>query len=187
MSDTINARPLPKRLPTGLQAWQATIGYIHSAYSTDALLAFRAYPSDGEVLWGATASWAKEGVNVRDLPSIGMVMRELWQEFASRYNILSSLESLARSPADYADDEWTDASTQDILDRLMQVTVHVFQTDWAFIAIYQPIEQPDTRVQTTLMAKGGNVRIKGRGPSLDDACRDLFRSAAREYAAFSKG
>jgi hypothetical protein len=188
MSDTLHARPTPKRLPNGLQAWQATIGYIHSEYNPDAALAFRAYPVEGGVIgWGASASWGAENVGVRDMPSLGIALSELWLEFQSRYNILKTLEAFVRRPADYGDDEWIDPQTQDILDRLMRVTWYVFEGDWAFAAFYQPIEQPDERVQTLLMASGGNVRIKGRGPTLEDSCRDLFRSAAREYKAFSKG
>ncbi|MFN8373266.1 MAG: hypothetical protein U0694_10385 [Anaerolineae bacterium] len=188
MNDTLHARPAPKRLPYGLQAWQATIGYIHNAYSPDAALAFRAYPFDGGVIgWAATASWATESVSVRDLPSLDVAMSELWREFESRYDLLKSFEAHARRPAGYADDEWLDPPTQSILDRLMQVTWFVFKADWAFAAYYQPIEQPETRVQTLLMAKGGAVRIKGRGATLEDACRELFLSAAKEYKAFGKG
>jgi hypothetical protein len=188
MSDTIHTRPAPKRLPYGLQAWQATIGYIHTTYSPDAALSFRAYPVEGGVIgWGATASWAQETVSVRDMPSLGIALGELWLEFESRYDILKTIESYARRPTGYEDDQWIEAQTQDILDRLLKVTWYVFAGDWAVAIFYQPIMQPDARVQTLLMAKGGDVGIKGRGGTLEDACRELFINASKEYKAFSKG
>ncbi len=188
MSDTLHARPAPKRLPYGLQAWQATIGYIHNEYSPDAALAFRAYPFEGGVIgWAATASWGTESVSVRDLPSLEVALSDLWRAFESQYNILKTLEAFVRPPADYADDQWLDPATQNVLDRLMQVTWFVFKADWAFAAFYQPIEQTETRVQTLLMAMNNTVRIKGHGATMEDACRDLFLNAAKEYQAFSKG
>jgi hypothetical protein len=187
MGDTIHARPAPKRPPFGFQAWQATIGYIQSEYSPDASLAFRAYPVDGVIGWGATASWAQENISVRDMPSIGIAMGELWHEIESRYHLIKSPEAFVRRPVDYGDDQWLDAATQAILDRLMQVTWYVFQNDWAFAVYYHPTETPDARLQTLLMAKGGAVRIKGRGATLEDACRALFLNAAKDYKAFGKG
>jgi hypothetical protein len=188
MGDTIHTRPAPKRLPYGLQAWQATIGFIHNTYSPDAALSFRAYPvSNGVIGWGATASWAQESVSVRDMPALGVALSELWLEFESRYNILNTLESYSRRPADYADDQWIEPATQAILDRLMQITWYVFASDWALAIYYQPINQPDVRVQALLMAKNGEVGIKGRGATLEDACRELFVNGSKEYKAFSKG
>ena len=49
---TLPRRPVPKRPDTGWQAWQATIGYIHQAYSADALLCLMAHRESGDIIWG---------------------------------------------------------------------------------------------------------------------------------------
>lgn len=186
MGDTIHARPLPKRPANGLLAWQATIAYISNEYSADASLSFRAYPQGKGFGWGASVSWSGENLSVRDFPALGLALEALWLETESRYDLLKTPEALARRPAEYRADQWLDAQTEYILERLLQTTARVFDRDWALALFYQPIEQPAARVHGFLMAKEGKVRIRGQGPALEDACRDLFRSAAKDYAAFSK-
>jgi hypothetical protein len=191
MSDTLHARPTPKRPQWGLVAWQATIGYVCQEYNRDAMLTFRAYPVEGGVIgWGALASWAnsQEGAEVRDLPSLAVALSELWVVVDHHYpGLLKTFEAASRRPSNYDDTEWLDPPTQALLDRLMQVTWTVFQMDWILAVFYQPIENPADRVHTRLIAKGGAVKIEGSGPALHEACSDLFRKAAQKYAAFAKG
>src|SRR5690606_41225850 len=60
--NTIITRPLPKRPETGLQAWLATIGYLGTEYSPDAMLTLRAVPNgSGAFLWSGAASWGQIG------------------------------------------------------------------------------------------------------------------------------
>jgi hypothetical protein len=47
------------------------------------------------------------------------------------------------------------------------------------------VENPNLRVQARLLAKDNSVHIGGRGPTIRDACRDLYRNAAPGYFASS--
>lgn len=183
--DTIDTRPMPRRPEYGLLAWQATIGYISSQYSLDALLTLQAYPLDGRIAWAGTASWGRNRESVQDMPSLPAALRELWREVDHNHIIFDSREAIARRPANYADGEWLDPATAATVDRLVQVTAAVYDGGWRIVLIYQPVESPAARFQGRLLAQDETVRVSGQGATLRDACRELYRNAAPHFAAHS--
>jgi hypothetical protein len=185
MPETIPSRPLPKRPENGLLAWEATIGYICTQYSLDALLMFRAYPLNGGVAWEATASWGQNGEHVHDQPSLASALRELWRQVDRNHVIFEHREAVIKRPANYGDHEWSDTDTKIILERVLQVTRTVYGTDWVLSWIYQPVERAEIRFLARLVAKEHNVVTSGQGVSMREACRDLYRNAAHHFVTNS--
>jgi len=186
MPETIASRPLPSRPHNGLLAWEATIGYISGQYSLDAMLTIRAYPTPaGGVAWSVMASWGKISEQVRDVPSLPAALRDLWQQVDQHHVIFEHREAILKRPANYSDNEWLDADTKAILERVLQVTRTVYGADWQVVLVYQPVERPELRFQARLIALAETVKTGGHGPSMRDACRDLYRNAAHHFAARS--
>jgi hypothetical protein len=182
--DTVVSRPMPKRPENGLLAWQATIGYMNAQYSLDAMLTMQAYPtSEGAVVWSAKASWGRNAEQVQDTDSLPTALRDLWHEVASHHILFDSKEAAFKSPAHYHDDQWLDADTALVLERLVLVTARVFGQDWLVVLVYQVVDNPTMRFQARLLAQGKTVQTSGHGPSLRDACRDLYRNAAPYYVS----
>ena len=180
-SSTIAKRPFPNRPKNGLMAWEATMGYISSNHSPDAMLKIQIYPADqGEVLWAASASWGPIEEYVQDLPLAAHALRELWLQIAANHVIFKAAEAAVKSPINYNDDEWLDERTASTVDRMIKVAQTVYHGDWLIMIIYQPVENPDTRVQARLIANDNSVQIGGRGPSIREACHSLYQSAARQ-------
>jgi hypothetical protein len=71
------------------------------------------------------------------------------------------------------------------LESLLEVTGAVFQEGWSLLFVYQAVETPAHRVKARLIAKNDAVQISGQGPTLREACRDLYRHAAPNYFASS--
>lgn len=180
---TIPRRPLPQRPRLGWQAWEATLGYMSLHHSPDALLKLQIYPLGGHSGWAASLSWAGFSEHVRDRESFGEALDDLWREVNNNHVIFLTSEAAVRQPASYHSDEWLDPRTQEALDRLIRVTRAVFENDWLLLLIYQPVEHPEARVQLRLLARDNTVRVGGRGPSLREACAELYRNAARYYSA----
>lgn len=184
--NTIITRPLPKRPETGLQAWLATIGYLGTEYSPDAMLTLRAVPNgSGAFLWSGAASWGQENITVQECNTLADVLRDLWKAVEREHKIFKTLEAASRRPANYPPDRWVDEETKTTLERLLAVTELVFEQQWMLIIVYQAVENPNLRVQARLLAKDNSVHIGGRGPTIRDACRDLYRNAAPDYFASS--
>lgn len=183
-AETVHARPLPKRPDTGLLAWQATLGYISVRYSLDAMLTIQICPhAVGKLSWAARASWGHNSEEVRDCPSLAAALRDLWAEVDRNNIIFESADAISRRPVLYNDDEWLDEDTRLILDRLIQLNWTAFEANWMLVIVYQPVDTPNNRLQTRLLAHNNSVQISGRGPTLRDACHDLYRNAARNYSA----
>ena len=183
-SSTIAKRPFPNRPKNGLMAWESTMGYISSNHSPDAILKLAIYPVDnGEVFWGASASWGSNEEMVEDLPLAAHALRELWLQMAANHVIFKSAEAGIKAPINYNDDEWLDERTASTIDRLIRVALTVYQGDWQIMIVYQPVENPDTRVQARLIANNNAIHIGGRGPSIRDACHALYQNAARQLAS----
>jgi hypothetical protein len=180
--DTLRKMPRPKRPLNGLLAWQATIGYISLQYSPDALLKLQVYPLPEGARWSASASWGQQEEQVRDLLSLPAALRDLWQEVDQHHHIFQSEEDAVRGPVDYEEHQWVDPRTHETLTRLIRVTQAVFPNDWQLIVAYQPIETSSTRVQARLLARNSKLQVGGRGPTVRDACHDLYTNAAPLYA-----
>ena len=184
--NTIITRPLPKRPETGLLAWLATIGYLGTEYSPDAMLTIRAVPNGGDAfLWSGAVSWGQENITIQDCHTLADVLRDLWKSVEREHKIFKTLESASRRPANYPPDRWVDEDTKTTLERLLAVTESVFEQQWMLIIVYQAVENPNLRVQARLLAKDNSVHIGGRGTTIRDACRDLYRNAAPDYFASS--
>jgi hypothetical protein len=182
--ETIPARPMPTRPHTGLLAWQATLGYISARYSLDAMLTIQVgAQAMGKLSWGAKASWGHYTEEVRNCPSLPAVLRELWKEVDRNNVIFETAEAITRRPVLYDDDEWLDEDTRLTLDRLVQLNWTAFEADWTLVIVYQPVDNPNLRLQTRLLAKDNTVQISGRGQTMRDACHDLYHNAARNYSA----
>lgn len=183
-TETVHARPMPKRPETGLLAWQSTLGYISARYSLDAMLMLQVYPQAmGKLAWAAKTSWGHYTEEVRDCPSLPAVLRDLWTEVDRNNIIFETAEAISKRPVYYDDTEWLDEDTRLTLDRLIQLNWTAFEADWMLIVVYQPVDNPNTRLQTRLIAQNHSVQISGHGPTMRDACHDLYRNAARNYSA----
>jgi hypothetical protein len=184
-SETVHARPTPRRPDTGLLAWQSTLGYISATYTLDAMLTIQVKPlvSGSNLAWEARATWGRNTEEVLNRPSLAAALNDLWIQVDRNNVIFESLEDAARSPIYYAESEWLDPDTQTTLDRLIQLNWTVFNTDWMLVIVYQPVAIPNARVQTRLLAKSNTVQTSGRGATVRDACHDLYRNAARDYTA----
>ncbi|MBC8098467.1 MAG: hypothetical protein H7Y11_03415 [Armatimonadetes bacterium] len=178
-------RPLPPRPATGLLAWQATLGYISSHYSPDATLRLFTTSHNAQILWSAEVVWGGNSESVKEYPSLAGALRELWREVSTHHALFEDLEAATKAPSNYDDSDWLDLPTQETLQRLVWVTRIAFPGDWLLMAVYQPLEAPEARVQMRLLAKENTVLVGGRGASLLDAIRVLFRNAAPYYAAQS--
>jgi hypothetical protein len=184
--DTFHQRPLPRRPETGLQAWQATIGYLRQRGDNPAL-AITAYPASGTaVAWSAALHWSRKKQEVQQAESLAAALRRLWAEVDARYTIFDTPQAATRRPAGYSDAEWLDAPTLAALERLLLAAHLTFATDWQVALVYQPMDNPEERVQASLTAHGGAIRVDGWGPSVREACQRVYRSAARYFAARSR-
>ncbi len=182
MDDTLPSIPVPRRLETGFQAWQATIGYISAEHSPDALLTLTAYPlENGDVGWKAAASWATFTEESPDMTSLPDALRGLWREVDRHHTIFKSLEAALKKPVNYKDEQWLDNETQKSLDSLIQVIQKAFGADWRLVIVYQPVANPNARVQARLIARRDSVNSGGRGATLREACQLLYRNAATEF------
>lgn len=185
LSQTQPNRPFPKRPEDGFLAWQATIGYISTHHSPDVLLQVEAYPSVGHgIAWRASLSWGGHHEMVSDYPSLPSALRELWLVVEKNHTIFRSPIDAIRRPYGYHDHEWFDEATLDILHRLIHTTQNVFKEDWRILWVYQPSEMPDVRVQMRMLAIQMTYQASGRGASLLDAGRELFRNAAPVYQRY---
>lgn len=184
MSDkTENRRPLPMRPATGLLAWQATVGYISTRHSPDAVLKLQITSREARVIWSAALSWGRKEEAVSNQPSLPSALRLLWEEVSRNHRIFDRAEDVAKSPQNYDDTEWLDLATQESLQRLIWVTQSVFPGDWKIILLYQAVDTPILRMQARLTAQNGRVVVGGQGASLLDACRALFRNATPHFAS----
>lgn len=183
MNDETKAkRPLPPRPATGLLAWQATLGYISTRHSPDAVLKLQAYSREARVYWSASVSWGGNHEDVRDHPSLAGALRALWDEVSRNHRIFDRAEDAVKSPIHYNDAEWLDLTTQEALQRLVWVTQSVFPGDWQLVLLYQPIDLPDSRMQARLLAKNNTIAVGARGSTLVDVCRNLFRNATPHFS-----
>ena len=184
-SETVHARPTPRRPDTGLLAWQSTLGYISATYTLDAMLTLQVKPlvSGSKLVWEARATWGRNTEEVLNRPTLAAALSDLWIQVDRNNVIFESLEDAARSPIYYAESEWLDPDTQTTLDRLIQLNWTVFNTDWMLVIVYPPVAIPNARVQARLLAKSNTVQTSGRGATVRDACHDLYRNAARDYTA----
>ena len=180
---TAAARPTPNRPAYGLLAWQATIGYICSEYSPDAVLTVIAAPQRDVILWQASASWGRINEQVDRQPSFPSALTSLWREVDRHHTIFKTLEASAKRPVNYAENQWIDPDTDRSLTRLIQSASSAFGTDWRLVLHYQPVESPAARVQARLIARADRINVGGRGAGLLAACRTLFRNAAHEFTA----
>ncbi|MEO0560783.1 MAG: hypothetical protein AAF125_01620 [Chloroflexota bacterium] len=178
--ETLPNRPgtFSERPKTGLEAWEATVGYIAAQHSPDVLLTLKAVPAEEEQsAWSATLDWAEHHEDVEDQPTLLAALRELWAKVDKAHVIFESDVDALRKPSGYSEFDYLDADTKDALDRLSWVTQVVFKENWTMVIIYQPSDDPQTRVQMRLVARAGDVHIGGRGPSIEDAARKLYRNA----------
>lgn len=172
-----------KRLEYGFQAWQTTLGYISKYHSPDVLLKVHASPgAQNNILWGATLTWGHNLEEVKKLDSIGAALDRLWVKVAAHHKIFVRDADAYRQPSDYHDEDWLDIPTQDMLHRLLWTTSTALKAPWSMIIVYQPSEIASLRVQMRLLLEDDPHPIGGRGQSLLEASRSLFRNAAPVFA-----
>lgn len=178
---TIPRRPKPNRPRWGWTAWEATVGYIAQHHSPDATLKLEIHPMAHVIGWGATLSWGGQREAVTEMHSFPGALTTLWQKVEQSHDIFKSLDALAKRPADYGDDHWLDEQTYAIFSRLVNATDTVLTGDWQIIMTYRPVDMPDKRHQTRLIAQSGAISRAGRGPTLREACRSLYHNVAPVY------
>jgi hypothetical protein len=182
MNETIFSRPRPQRPANGLLAWQATIGYLRYQYDLNAVLSIEGYPlPGGAMIWSAAAIWGQSSEKVADRASLADALRDLWDEVDRKHLIFESPEALAKRPANYADDEWLDTDTHAILNQTLDLIYSVYGSDWTLALVYQPVEVPSMRFQVDLLTRQRKAQMGGFGPTMLEACRDLYRSAAHKF------
>ncbi|MEQ8673549.1 MAG: hypothetical protein RLP44_05775 [Aggregatilineales bacterium] len=172
---------------TGWMAWQGTIGYICKHHSPDAVLYLKATPfDDGSLMWSAGVEWGEVREYVEAASSLSLALMTLWKHVDERHRIFLSPEDFKRSPANYDEHDWLDLPTQDSLHRLIWTTRDVYQTGWKLVIMYQPIEEPQSRVEMVLSTPDDTPDLTVRGNTLLDACRRLFRDAAPHFVLYSQ-
>lgn len=177
-------RPSLRRPEDGFAAWQATLGYISQHHSPDALLKLKVYPiGERTVRWMASVSWGQTQETVEAAESLPAALTQLWQQVERFHTVFHDPEEAIRKPEGYAPYEWLDVNTQDILHRLIWTTQTVFNEAWHIVILYQPTEISHTRVQIRLLALNSTVSAGGRGPSLLEAARDVFRKAVPVFVS----
>ncbi|MDX2075623.1 MAG: hypothetical protein SFZ02_04285 [bacterium] len=176
-------RPFPKRPEDGYSAWQSTMAYISTHHSPDALLQVEVYPHGEGIAWGASVSWGGNQEIVRDSHDLPSALRDLWLVVERNHHIFHSPVDALRRPHGYKDHEWFDEHTLDILHRLIHTTQSVFREDWRILWVYQATETADMRVQMRMLAANMTRHASGRGASVLDAGREVFRNAASVYKA----
>lgn len=184
MSDdltTKDSRPMPQRPRLGWIAWEATVGYIATQHSPDAMLKLQIYPMTEQIRWAASLTWGQNAESVREASSLPRVLKALWTKVEQDHEIFHTLEAATKRPAMYMDNRWIDASTQEIIDRLVDITHKSFENDWLIMVIYRPVENADERLQARLLAANNTVHRSGRGSSLRDAFRDLYHNAVPNF------
>ncbi len=180
--DTLHHRPTPKRPQTGWLAWQSTVGYMAQELSPEIALTITVYPVNANTFgWSAALYWGENNEAIHAEDTLADALRGLWFKVEAHHRIFNTLEDAARRPVNYAEGDWLDDATQSALDRLLQVTAATFSSGWRVIITYQPVDNPDMRVQAGLYKDDGTIQVEGQGPSLRDACQMLYRSAARYY------
>jgi len=177
---TMIRRPLSGRPPNGFAAWQTTLKYMSERLSPDTALRLKAYPVAGAVKWDCSVSWAEFRETASDCASAGEALEKLWVNVSDIHDIFESENDRQRQPVSYDEQNWFDESTHDTLHRLLWTTHMAFE-NWTLVIVYQPIEAPMLRVVARLVC-GENV-VGGRGASLLETLRKLFRNAAPLYAA----
>ncbi len=182
--DTLSKPPQPLRPEWGWSAWMATVGYLAAHHSPDARLRLQVYQRpDHLLIWSAALLWGDNAEQVQERASYAAALRDLWREVCNYHTIFKSEQERVLQPQDYREDRWLDEKTNDVLERLLRVTEAVFAGDWRLLIVYQPGEQPDNRVLARMLAKETHVQRAGRGPTLRDACRNLYQNTAGTYAA----
>jgi hypothetical protein len=180
--DTLVHRPAPKRPQYGWQAWQATVGYIHNEYTPDAILTLTAYPvADGVIGWSAALYWENKAESVHDEDTLAGALRSLWLKVEAHHKLFKTLDAAVRRPVNYDDVEWLDEATQTALDRMFQVVEAASDSGWRLAITYQAVDNPDVRVCVSLYAQDGTPQVDASGPSLRDACQNMYRNAASYF------
>lgn len=176
---------LPRQRPAdGWSAWQATLGYISQRHSPDAVLMALVQPDErGALVWSAAVMWGQRCERVTQAESISGALAALWQTVDRYHRVFVSPADAVRAPAGYADGQWFDASTLDVMRRVLWLIGSVFGQDWLAVLVYRPAETPARRVQMRLVAGSESLRVGGYGPTLLDALRDVFRRAAPAFSA----
>lgn len=183
---TLTDRPVPKRPKWGWMAWEATVGYIHQHHSPDATLKLEIYPMEYIMGWAASLSWGEWSETVRDQQSFADSLNNLWELVEQNHDLIKSLEMAVRRPVNYGDDDWLDELTYKAFSSLVNTTDTIFHGDWQIVILYRPVETANKRVQTRLIADGSAVNRGGNGPTLRDACRQLFHNVAPIYQQYRK-
>lgn len=178
---TKSERPLPKRPQWGWMAWEATVGYIAKHHSPDAMLKIEIYPGEYIIGWAASLSWGTIIEEVRDKTSLADVLSSLWRRIEQNHDLLQTMEAAVRRPANYEDNHWLDEKTYEAFSRLVSTTDTIFQGDWMVVVMYRPIEEAKHRLNTRLLAENNSINRGGHGPTLRDACRDLYHKAIPIY------
>jgi hypothetical protein len=175
--ETLHTNPGHKRLPYGLQAWQATVGYLQQTYG-QAALSLSAHPGD---VWGASVTWANQTEVVEACASLPEALKTLWAHVEAQHQLFQTLEDARRRPAHYGPDEWLEPETTATLHRLLHAATAAFDHDWHMSLVYRPVEYPPTRVQANLFAQANRLHVTGHGPSVREACQVLYRNAATHF------
>lgn len=178
---TIVERPMPRRPKFAWDAWELTVGYIHSRHSADATLRLKIHPLEHYIGWDASLRWGASSESVQDKHALSFALGDLWALVEQNHQVLDTMEASVRRPVNFDENSILDERTHKAFSSLVNSVDTVFQGDWQIIVSYRPIETPSKRVQTRLTADNNKVNRAGNGATLRDACRDLLRNTASTF------
>jgi hypothetical protein len=191
--------PRVKRLPslrarpsTGLLAWQSTVGYISQNKHPDAQLRIEVIPQDRVLGWSAALAWGWHREEVSNRTTMAAALHDLWMVVSQYVVIFDQKADEVLAPVYYDQADWLDIPTQEILQRLLWMTMTVFRARWRLVMIYQPVEMTQRRFQMRLLVRSDgtmpedepthyDIIVGARGATLIDACRTLYRNAAPHF------
>jgi hypothetical protein len=118
---------------------------------------------------------------VHDEDTLAGALRSLWLKVEAHHKLFKTLDAAVRRPVNYDDVEWLDEATQTALDRMFQVVEAASDSGWRLAITYQAVDNPDVRVCVSLYAQDGTPQVDASGPSLRDACQNMYRNAASYF------
>ena len=179
-------RPLPPRPKFAWDAWEATVGYIHSRHSADVTLRLKINPLEHYIGWNASLTWGADSERVEDKYAFSLALDDLWTVIEQNHQVIDTMEAAVRRPIGYDENSILNERTYSVFSSLVNTTDTVFTGDWQIMITYRPIENADKRYQTRLIADNHTVNRAGNGVTLRDACRNLLRNTAPIFHQYIK-
>jgi len=127
--------------------------------------------------WDISCMWADKTESVRQ-PTLPDAMNALWEVLSERQREVLPADDDPRLPVRYADHEWLDDATEEILHRVIWTVTTVFDNHWHMTIHYHPEDDARSRITMTLNIESHTIKVTTRAATLQDAARQVYRLAA---------